>query len=123
MASSYLPEETYVVCTNQAGNSYRELVADSYMRKVSVFYKKKIAATSISEKFNEDLVKEYNKELKPTLQFGFTQFKLFFSCTIQFNFSQKLVESASVNIREEIADNIENTCEFTLTRLQNHTPE
>ena len=84
---------------------------------------KKIATPTISEKLNEDLVKEYNKELKPTLQFGFTQFKLFFSCTIQFNFSQKLVESASVNIREEIADNIENTCEFTLTRLQNHTPE
>jgi len=57
------------------------------------------------------------------LQFGFTQFKLFFSCIINYNTKEKIIESASINIREEIADNIENTCEFTLTRLLNYRPE
>ncbi|MFV0531587.1 MAG: hypothetical protein ACK5MD_09120 [Flavobacteriales bacterium] len=43
MASSYLPEETYVVCTNQIGNSYRQLVADDKARNISVYYKDKRA--------------------------------------------------------------------------------
>lgn len=34
----YLPEKTYVVCINQTGNDYRELVTDSKKRKVSLFY-------------------------------------------------------------------------------------
>lgn len=55
MASSYLPEETYVVCTNQAGNSYRELQADREIRQVSVFYKNKRAfLTKADKKINDD---------------------------------------------------------------------
>ena len=51
MASSYLPEETYVVCTNQVGNSYRQLVADKKARQVSVFYKDKRAfLTNVDKK-------------------------------------------------------------------------
>ena len=84
---------------------------------------KKIATPQLSEKLTEELIKEYNKILKPTLKFGFTEFKVFFSSIIEFNTTENIVEKASVNIREEIADNIENTCEFTLTRLHNYTPE
>ncbi len=55
MASSYLPEETYVVCTNQAGNSYRELQADREIRQVSVFYKNKRAfLTKVDKKIDDD---------------------------------------------------------------------
>ena len=50
MASSYLPEETYVVCTNQVGNSYRQLVADKKARQVSVFYKDKRAFLTKADK-------------------------------------------------------------------------
>ena len=53
--SSYLPEKTYVVCTNQTGNDYRELLADSEKRNVSVFYRDKRAfLTIIDKKLNED---------------------------------------------------------------------
>ncbi|WP_295812478.1 hypothetical protein [uncultured Apibacter sp.] len=53
--SSYLPEKTYVVCTNQTGNGYRELLADSEKRKVSVFYQENRAfLTIIDKKLNED---------------------------------------------------------------------
>lgn len=53
--SSYLPENTYVVCTNQTGNDYRELLANSEKRKVSVFYQKNRAfLTIIDKKLNED---------------------------------------------------------------------
>lgn len=53
--SSYLPENTYVVCTNQTGNDYRELVADSEKRNISVFYQENRALlTIIDKKLNED---------------------------------------------------------------------
>ena len=53
--SSYLPEKTYIVCTNQTGNDYRELLADSEKRKVSVFYQENRAfLTIIDKKLNED---------------------------------------------------------------------
>ena len=53
--SSYLPEKTYIVCTNQTGNDYRELLADSEKRNVSVFYQENRAfLTIIDKKLNED---------------------------------------------------------------------
>lgn len=55
MASSYLPEKTYVVCNNQASMEYRELLADSDMRAVSVYYKYKRAfLTKVDKKLCSD---------------------------------------------------------------------
>ena len=45
--SSYLPENTYVVYTNQTGNDYREIVTDSKIRNVSLFYQENRAFLTI----------------------------------------------------------------------------
>lgn len=34
----------------------------------------------------------------------------------------KLLEKGSISLKEEIADSIENSCEFSLKRLHNYTP-
>lgn len=55
MASSYLPEKTYVVCNNQASTDYRQLLADTEVRKVSVYYKDKRAfLTKVDKKLCSD---------------------------------------------------------------------
>lgn len=55
MASSYLPEKTYVVCNNQASMEYRELLADSDIRAVSIYYKDKRALlTKVDKKLCSD---------------------------------------------------------------------
>lgn len=35
----------------------------------------------------------------------------------------KLLEKGSISLKEEIADDIENSCEFSLKRLHNYTPQ
>ena len=42
---------------------------------------------------------------------------------IDFNTKEQCIENASIKIREEIADNIENICEFSISRLHNFVPE
>lgn len=83
---------------------------------------KKIGMIKLTKEITNSLITEYDKLLKPTIKFGFTEFKLLFNCVIEFNPKTKVIEYASAHIKEEIADNIENSCEFTMNRLHNYTP-
>lgn len=83
---------------------------------------KKIAEVKLSDKLIQELTAKYNEMLKPAIKYSFTEYKLFFSCIIEFDTETKLLEKGSVSLKEEVADNIENTCEFSLTRLLNYTP-
>ena len=83
---------------------------------------KKIAEVKLSDKLIQELTAKYNEILKPAIKYSFTEYKLFFSCIIEFDTETKLLEKGSVSLKEEVADNIENTCEFSLTRLLNYAP-
>ena len=84
---------------------------------------KKIAEVNLSEKLIKELIAKYNEMLKPSFKYNFTEYKLFFSCIIEIDTETKLLEKGSISLKEEIADNIENTCEFSLKRLHNYTPQ
>ena len=59
---------------------------------------------------------------KPNIKYGFTEYKLEFRVRIKYNIEAKLVETADLYIMEQIADNIDNTCEFHLKRLNEFKP-
>ena len=59
---------------------------------------------------------------KPNIKYGFTEYKLEFTVKVEHNTKEKLVENADLYLTEQIADNIENTCEFHLKQLQNFKP-
>ncbi len=69
-----------------------------------------------------EIEKKYDEMHKPTIKYGFTEYKLEFTIKIEYNTKKKLVENADLFLTEEIADNIENTCEFHLKQLQNFKP-
>lgn len=100
-----------------------EFKFDKIKENDDIIVLKKIGEAKLTREIINELKKEYEKLLKPTIRFGFTEFKLLFNCIIEFNPKTKIVERASVHIKEEIADNIENTCEFTMDRLHSYIPE
>lgn len=61
--------------------------------------------------------------LKPAIKYSFMEYKLFFSCIIELETETKLLERGTLSLKEEVADNIENTCEFSLARLHNYMPQ
>ncbi len=82
----------------------------------------KFGVLKLSPDLIEEIEKKYDEMHKPTIKYGFTEYKLEFTVKIEYNTKEKLVENADLYITEQIADNIENTCEFHLKRLQHFKP-
>ncbi|TWP31795.1 LysM peptidoglycan-binding domain-containing protein [Apibacter muscae] len=83
---------------------------------------KKIADVHLTDSLVQKLKQKYDEVLKPVIKYSFTEYKLFFSCTLDWNKETKLLEKASVHLKETIADNIQNVCTFSLNQLKNYTP-
>ena len=96
---------------------YEKLSEDKEILKV-----RKIGTISLKDNLISEIEKKYDELHKPNIKYGFTKYKLNFEVNIEYNKKEKLVEVGSLFINEQIADNIENTCEFKLKRLKNYTP-
>ena len=96
---------------------YEKLSEDKEILKV-----RKIGTISLKDNLISEIEKKYDELHKPNIKYGFTTYKLTFEVNIEYNKIEKLVEVANLFINEQIADNIENTCEFKLKRLKNYMP-
>lgn len=95
---------------------------DKVSENKNILTLRKVAEVKLSEKLMQELTAKYNETLKPAIKFNFTEYKLFFSCLVEFDTETKLLEKGTIKLKEEIADNVENTCDFNLTRLHNYIP-
>ncbi|TWP25271.1 hypothetical protein ETU10_01155 [Apibacter muscae] len=82
---------------------------------------RKVGTLKITPEILNQIQLKYDEIHKPNIKFGFTEYKLEFRVRLEFNKKDRLVETADLFIMEQIADNIDNSCEFHLKRLQNFT--
>lgn len=95
---------------------------DKISEKDGILKLRKVGTLKLNPQLVEEVEKKYNEMHKPNIKYGFTEYKLEFRTRIEYNLEEKIVETADVFIMEQIADNVANTCEFHLKRLQNFKP-
>lgn len=82
-----------------------------------------IAEYQLTKELEEKIISQYNVLHKPSIGFSYTQYKLIFRSTIEIDTQTRLVKTATVKMKESIADNIENECNYTIKQLENYTPD
>jgi len=95
---------------------------DKISEENNIFKLRKVGTLKLNPQLIKEIEKKYDEMHKPNIKYGFTEYKIEFRTRIEYNIKEKLVETADVFIMEQIADNIDNTCEFHLKRLQNFKP-
>lgn len=83
---------------------------------------RKVGTLKLNPETISEIEKKYDEIHKPNIKYSFTEYKLEFRTRIEFDIEKKMIETADVFIMEQIADNIENNCEFHMKRLQNYNP-
>lgn len=83
---------------------------------------RKVAETVISEPLHKDIIERYNQLHKKVVKFEFTQYKLIFRSTIEVDLKEGVVLGGTVNLKEEISDNVENQCNYSFKKLENYIP-
>jgi len=81
----------------------------------------KVGTVGLDKELIRAIETKYDEMHKPHIKYGFTDYKLEFMIRIELNKEKRIVENANLVLIEQISDNIENTCEYRLTRLQNFT--
>lgn len=81
---------------------------------------RKVGKPMLNDELIGEIRKRYDEYHKAYIKYGFTEFRFKFNVDIEFNVKEKLVESARLQINEQIADNIEATCDFKLRKLNNY---
>lgn len=82
---------------------------------------RKVGTAQLNDKLISEIRQKYDEIHKPGIKFNFTEYKLEFRVRGEWNTETKIIENADLFIIEQIADNIENNCEFHLKRLHNYT--
>jgi len=71
------------------------------------------------DEINEhDMIKSYNKNYKPKLKYSFSEYEYCYSSRYVISKKDMLIEDLSVNISEEVKNNISNTINFNLKRIK-----
>lgn len=83
---------------------------------------RKVGTVKLNPELVSEIEKKYDEIHKPNIKYSFTEYKLEFRTRIEYNTEEKIIETADVFIMEQIADNIDNTCEFHLKKLENYVP-
>lgn len=83
---------------------------------------RKVAESVISESLYKDIIERYNQLHKKVIKFEFTQYKLIFRSTIEIDLNEGVVLGGTVNLKEEISDNVENQCNYSFKKLENYIP-
>ncbi|REC41992.1 hypothetical protein [Chryseobacterium pennipullorum] len=82
-----------------------------------------VAEYTLTDELEKNIINQYNNLHKPSIGFSYTQYKLVFRSKIEIDTKTKLVKTAVVKLKESIADNIENECNYSIKQLENHTPD
>lgn len=82
---------------------------------------RKVAEYIITEDLAEQIKIKYNEFHKAVVKYDFTAYKLIFRATVEIDTVTRILKTGKVVLREEILDNIENECIFTVKKLENFT--
>ncbi|WP_159479891.1 hypothetical protein [Chryseobacterium sp. 18068] len=94
---------------------------DKISEENNVLKFRKVGKAILNDKLISEIKQKYDEIHKPSIKYNFTEYKLEFRVRGEFDLQTKIMENADLFIIEQIADNIENNCEFHLKKLQNHT--
>ncbi|MFP3833303.1 LysM peptidoglycan-binding domain-containing protein [Chryseobacterium sp. SIMBA_028] len=83
---------------------------------------RKVAECEMSEQLLQEIKERYNELHRAVVKYDFTAYKIIFRSTLEMDMETKIIKNARVVLKEEISDNIENECIFTLKKLENFTP-
>ncbi|KFF18899.1 LysM peptidoglycan-binding domain-containing protein [Chryseobacterium sp. JM1] len=83
---------------------------------------RKIAEVSISDSLKKEMKDKYNEIHKSIVKYEFTEYKIIFRSTIEIDIHSGLILSGKVVLKEEVSDNVENECIYTIKKLENFTP-
>lgn len=95
---------------------------DKVEEKNGILTVRKIADVNISESLKKELKDRYNELHKNIVKYEFTEYKIIFRSTIEIDTNSGLVLSGKVVLKEEVSDNVENECIYTIKKLENFTP-
>ncbi|MBV8326141.1 LysM domain-containing protein [Chryseobacterium sp.] len=82
-----------------------------------------VAEYELNKELEENIISQYNNLHQPSIGFSYTQYKLIFRSKIEIDTRTGLVKTAIVKMKESIADNIENECNYSIKQLENYTPD
>ena len=83
---------------------------------------RKVAEYHLSDDIRQKIIERYDDLHKNVVKYDFTEYKLIFRATIEIDSESRVLKTGKVVLREEISDNIENECVFTIKKLENFTP-
>lgn len=83
---------------------------------------RKVAEYTLTEDLIEQIKDKYNEFHKNVVKYEFTAYKLIFRATVEIDTVSRILKTGKVVLREEILDNIENECIFTIKKLENFIP-
>lgn len=95
---------------------------DVIEEKNGILTVRKIAEANISESLHNELKDKYNELHKNIVKYEFTEYKIIFRSTIEIDINSGLVISGKVVLKEEVSDNVENECIYTIKKLENFIP-
>lgn len=82
---------------------------------------RKVGTARLNDELISEIKQKYDEIHKPGIKYNFTEYKLEFRVRGEWNTEKKTIENADLFIIEQIADNIENHCEYHLKKLHNYT--
>lgn len=82
---------------------------------------RKVGKVKLNDTLISEIKQKYDEIHKPSIKYNYTEYKIEFRVRGEFNTEKKIIENADLFIIEQIADNIENHCEFHLKKLHNYT--
>jgi len=95
---------------------------DKVDEKDGIITVRKVAEYKLTENLEKEIIKRYDELHKSVVKYNFTAYKLIFRSTIEIDSSNKTLKTGKVVLKEEVSDNIENECTFTIKKLENFTP-
>lgn len=95
---------------------------DVIEEKNGILTVRKIAEANISESLQKKLKDKYNELHKNIVKYEITEYKIIFRSTVEIDRSTGLVMSGKIVLKEEVSDNVENECIYTIKKLENFTP-
>lgn len=84
---------------------------------------RKVAEYEVNEQQLNEIKQKYDELHKEAIGYSFTDYKLIFRSTLEFNSETKVLNQAQIVMKESILDNIENECNYQIKRLENYRPK
>lgn len=83
---------------------------------------RKVAEYNLNNEELNKIIGKYNDLHKNVIGYNFTEYKLIFRSTIEFDSETKIINNAKIVLKESILDNIENECNYIIKKLENYIP-